>query len=358
MISSKKHIPLSQFVGGREREFERVGVRHSLNTPLSGILPYIDQVLPDYLVDSSFDDHFSTFKKLIVLPGDRVDKWGLPGHGESKDSCGTFFMKGCLNISDHPDNLAYFEPHVHKCYSPKCPICWLLWCKRASGRIQARIDSYLSIHKKLKPIHVVASVPFSAYNLRVADLRKKAQKYVKKVGFWGGSCIFHPFRQQKGSGIWYFSPHFHFIGVGWILGDKVKNLYTRSGWIVKNVKVRQTIFGTAFYQLTHAGVWYGKSRKCSTTWFGCMSYNKMLMDPLSYGRDKRCPYCGEKIVTLLWIGEGDPPLPCGKGYLADGEYWSSWLFEYYHSLEFYNSLSRDFVKIGDLKDPPINHLLV
>ena len=352
MISSQTNIPLSQKVRGREGEFEGVGVRHPLNSPISGILPYIDQVLPDYLDDSSFDEHFSTFKKLIVLPGDRIGNWGLPGHGESKESCGSFFMKGCLNISDHPDGLGYFEPHVHKCFSPSCPTCWLLWCKRASGRIQDRINSYLSIHKKLKPIHVVASVPRGSFHMRVADMRKKAQKYVKKVGFWGGSCIFHPFRQQKGSGIWYFSPHFHFIGVGWIQGTD--SLYARSGWIVKNVRVRQTVFGTAFYQLTHSGVWYGEGRKSTTTWFGCMSYNKMMMDPLDYGRQKRCPYCGEKIFTLIWIGEGDPPLPCGRGYLASAENWSSWLFEYYNSLWF----PHDFDKYEKISDPPINHLLV
>lgn len=319
---------------------------------LSGILPYIDHIVPDYLDDSSFSDHFSTFKKLICLPGDRVDNWGLPGHGVAKATCGTFFMKGCLNISDHPDNLGYFEPHVHKCFSPTCPTCWLLWCKRASGRISDRIDSYLDVHKKLKPIHVVASVPISTYHLHVADLRKKAQKYVKKAGFWGGSCIFHPFRQEKGSGIWYFSPHFHFIGVGWI--KNTKDLYSKSGWIVKNVRVRQTVFGTAFYQLTHAGVWYGEGRRESITWIGVMAKNKMRMDPLSYGREKRCPYCGEKLVNLIWIGEGDPPLPCGRGYLARAENWSSWLFEYYNSLW----LPYEFDKYEKISDPLTNHLLV
>ena len=348
-------------MSGREREFEGVGVRHSLNSPLSGILPYIDQVIPDYLDDSSFNDHFSTFEKLIVLPGDRIDNWGLPGHGVSKETCGTFFMKGCLNISDHPENLAYFEPHVHKCFSPKCPVCWLLWCKRASARIEARINSYLSVHKKLKAIHVVSSIPFNHYHLPIGRLRHLAQKYVKTAGFWGGSCIFHPFRQEKGSGIWYFSPHFHFIGVGWIVNTS--SLYHKSGWIVKNVRVRDTIFGTAFYQLTHAGVFYGEGRKHSITWFGCMGYRMMPMEPI-LKNTRVCPVCGEKLFTLVWLGEGDLPLPCGRGYLASADNWVTFIDNYFCSdklpVEFYNSLwlPREFMPIGDLIEPSVNHLLV
>jgi len=305
-------------------------VTRPLTLANGGILPYIDQVVPDFLEDSDFLDHVGTFDKLIHLPHDRAYNWGLPGHGDSLDNCGTFFWLGCLKTEDHPDtNQAYFDSlNFHRCFSPKCPICWLYWCRRASSRVTDRIKSYLSVHKKLKVIHVVASVPSESYFWSVTKLRRFAQKIVKKAGFWGGSCIFHPFRQVPESGLWYFSPHFHFIGVGWI--KNTAKLYLETEWIIKNVKVRKTIFGTAFYQLTHAGVWYGERRRSTTTWFGVMSYNQMPLGPIPKRERKSCPYCGAYLVPLLWIGSGREPLPCGVGFLAGAENWfaNHWSIRY------------------------------
>jgi len=183
------------------------------------------------------------------------------------------------------------------------------------------------------------------------------KKYVKKIGFWGGCSIFHPYRSDKETkpivldegvafksvnnfnprelqqymkqiiGIdvncWYISPHFHLIGYGNIDGLKVADLYSKTGWIFKNVGVRRSVLGTAFYQLTHAGVvkgtnivnWIGGMANSQDSWINRYGY-----DPLDVKkRISRCPYCDTALKKLVWMAEEDPPLmnePEG-GYLID-----------------------------------------
>jgi hypothetical protein len=257
------------------------------------------------------------------LPDVQIGGWGLPGHGQQKDTCGTFFMKGCLNLSEHPDGLAVFKPMVRRCFDPKCPEDWHFWALRGADRIAVQIEDFAKKNPWVgKPIHHVVSVPKKDWHLSKSELCKKAYHVAKRTGFLGGSVIYHPFRESDDSR-WYFSPHFHLIGFGWIK-DTDKE-FKRSGWISHNERVRKSVFGTAFYQLTHCGVWYGSGKKCSITWFGCMAYSKFKREK-SIRDQVFCPYCGEPMETLIYIGPGDMPLPCsgiGGVYLACSDGWES-----------------------------------
>lgn len=285
------------------------------------ILPY-RQVLIESL---SKDEAWGTEILDWTLPNERVSGWGLPSHGDSKDSCGTFFMLGCLNVSDHPDGLAVFKPMVKRCFDPKCPVDWKAWVLREAERISDRIDSAMKQKPWLgKPIHFVVSIPKKDWHLSKDEMCRRAYASSRRTGFLGGSVIYHPFRESI-DGRWYFSPHLHFIGFGFISGEKCAKEYAKSGWIYHNEGVRKTVFGTAYYQLTHCGVWYGAGKKHSVTWFGELSYNKLkiVRDALD---QVLCPYCGDPMEILVWTDKSDSPLPCsgiGGFYLASYDGWSS-----------------------------------
>jgi hypothetical protein len=88
---------------------------------------------------------------------------------------------------------------------------------------------------------------------------------------------------------------------------------------VKNLRIRKTLDGTIFYQLSHCGI----SEKFHTvTWFGALSYNKLKV---IYKEPDApvCELCHGKLRQVLWIGEGDMPLPDveGAGFLDDPGGW-------------------------------------
>jgi len=261
-----------------------------------------------------------------ILPDEKVADWGLPGHGTKKESCGEFFMKGCLNTQGHPDNLVVFKPMKKQCFDPKCPEDWKAWALREARRIEYRLEYAHEKHPNWGPIkHHVISVPKKDWHLSKDEMCKKAYEVAKRTNFIGGSSIYHAFRETP-DGRWYFSPHLHFIGFGYNRFSAEE--FKRSGWISHNEGVRKTVIGTAFYQLTHCGVWYGKGKKSSVTWFGLLSYNKLLDVPK---KDLLCqvvcPYCGQPLEHLIWKGPEDSiPLPCygiGGFYLADQGNWHS-----------------------------------
>ena len=253
----------------------------------------------------------STKAVLDVFSVDRVDDWGLPGHGSSNSGCGTFFYKGCLEVGKHAqarvDGIGVVGKGFVKlkrvsCGRPECPVCYESWASREAHRIDYRISQFKT---KMKKIHVTVSPSRRDWGLSVSSMRKKAYVLSRKVGFLGGSCIFHPFRQDAESKEWYFSPHFHLIGFGWVKGTGEN--YRSSGWVVKNIGVRESVQATAFYQLTHCGVYYGKGRKHSVTWFGRLSYNKLKVIP-EKPKKEICPLCGGELHEVIWVGVGKCPL--------------------------------------------------
>ena len=163
---------------------------------------------------------------------------------------------------------------------------------------------------------MIASVPKRLWFLPFQELRKEAYIQVKESGFIGGSCVWHPFRETE-DGRWYFSPHFHMFGYGWIQGTK--KIYENSGWVIKNEGIRKTLHGTAMYQLSHAGI---HKKFHTVTWFGRLSYNNLRCKKMPKKEDK-CPLCGADLVKLIWMGEGLCSVPDELGeYKVSSEGWT------------------------------------
>lgn len=315
-LSKKSNLPIHKFGSVGKREFEGVGVRHSLNDHVSpGILP---------IAKSSFglDEVFRHEIKDWVLPGSDVSGWRLPGHGDPYDDCGDFWKKGCLDVESHNQSRiddvdvvgkVYVKVVRRSCGRAECPICYEKWAGKEAHKIEYRLKQWKG---RGKVIHLVLSPPAHLWGLSPEVLRRKSYQVAKKVHFLGGSCIFHPFREEEGSKRWYFSPHFHMLGFGWIEGTAEN--YESSGWIVKNVGIRQSVSSTALYQLSHCGV---HERFHSVTWFGFLAYNKLKVVPEVVEKEK-CPLCGAELVKLMWIGDGDPPIPDLEGdYFVDPGGW-------------------------------------
>ena len=277
-----------------------------------------------HITKSSFD----------VLP---VFGWSLVGRGESYDDCGKTLVFGCLNVEEHTQahldkevvGKVFLDLRKRACLRSVCPICYEKWAGKEAHKIEYRLSQWRSSGKA---IHLMISVPRGLWHVPLEDLRPRIYKVARRVGFFGGSCIVHPFRQKCrvchspkdtfterclscgcSQFSWVFNPHFHLIGFGWIRGDRVKEQYEKSGWITKNLGVRDSVFSTAHYQLSHCGT---KEGKHSVTWFGRLSYNKLKVVP-EIVEKRTCPLCGADLVRLLWVGGGSCP------YEAEGEYYDS-----------------------------------
>lgn len=251
--------------------------------------------------------------------------FALTGSGDSYANCGAWFTMGCLNVAAHhnrntlegahPDweGAAYLQRMRHTCHRAVCPVCWESWANREKDRAVQRFDAFKT---KSKIVHYMISVPKEDYGLSLPDMRRKVYKNLKSVHVWGGMLIYHP-KRKNSLKEWYFSPHFHVLGYGWLL-DIRKN-YNASGYVVKNLGVRKNVPGTIYYQLSHCGI----SEKYQTiTWFGALSYSKLKVE-IKNPDPQVCPICFEPLREVLWIGEGPMPIPDveGSGFLDDPGGW-------------------------------------
>lgn len=271
----------------------------------------------------------------------RYGDFELVGHGQvTNEHCGEhkgYF--GCLNVKGHDkigsDGLSHkgqdFIRGVFKsCDKPSCPTCYKYgWATREAGKMEMRL---LAASQQFGLIeHVICSVPRRDYGLSYEELRVKAVKILESRGVHGGGLIFHGFRYndykkaiRKGVSMgWYFSPHWHVLGFirggyrcrgctkgcGGCDGFEaiVRRLREDDGYIVKvaedaeGVKgVRQTIFGTARYQLDHAAIKVGVVRFHVATWFGSCSYHRLKIRPEK--KISRCPLCGNELVRVCFCG--------------------------------------------------------
>ena len=92
--------------------------------------------------------------------------------------------------------------------------------------------------------------------------------------------------------MWYYSPHFHVLGFGWV--ENVVQTYNKYGYVIKNLGKRETIFGTIYYQLSHCGI---KKHNHALTYFGECSYSKLIMEKEEED-SKKCPFCQENLIEL------------------------------------------------------------
>ncbi len=247
-------------------------------------------------------------------------EWALPGHGEAYLDCGSWRKKGCLNVEAHTQQgicedmigKAFVRIYKRSCVRAECPTCYESWAGKEAGKIQYRLQR---APKKRRPIHLVVSPPTKdVCMLSFEALRRKSYVISKDSGFLGGSCIFHPFRENELTKTWYLSPHFHVLGYGWVV--KTKEGYNEHGWVVKNVGIRKTVSGTALYQLSHAGI---HDKYHTVTWFGSLSYNKLHI-PREIIEKEVCPICGQELREIWYFGGLDLPEKEGD-YWLDPEGW-------------------------------------
>jgi len=317
---------------------------------------------------------------LVGNGGAYVSVYGLDGE-LLRAGCGHLWKDeglGCLHVEDHADGKALVKLIANSCMRPQCPVCYEKWAGREALRIDERFRRVPKLPDNRRsraedytawgvPIHVIVSVPEVDADLMdvrelvakdgkfvidsgFAKLKAKAVKIAKKVGFKGGCAIFHPFsndeideaesevkisvdphsgefdfkalkeyfaRQNKDIKLWYVRPHFHLIGYGNIDGLKVAQNYRKTGWIVKNLGVRDSVVSTALYQLSHAGYREGQH---TVFWVGFMS-NRLFKSCNPYPPDvlrvRTCRYCERELVYVKWVGSGLSPLDSVR---LEGEY--------------------------------------
>jgi len=231
------------------------------------------------------------------------DGWHLPATIEPKDDCGKWLTKGCLNVPAHAgseyEGKIFIKTFQKSCYRAACQTCFRKWMARESNKATRRIEKYEKLSKK-----------------PAKEMRKQAYKILKSVNAVGGSLIFHPFRYHKDIQQWYYSPHFHCIGFGWI--SNVEEIYKKNGWIVKNKGTRDSVFATFYYQLSHAGIKHGYH---SVTWFGDLSYSKLKVEEEQ--NPDVCPLCSAKLRPIYYYGlfANVPPPEMAVEMYLDPEGW-------------------------------------
>lgn len=274
-----------------------------------GILPTSEK----YKLDLALVGGLSSEKHLGVSGCQKFAGWSLPGHGSAYFNCGSWIIRGCLNVEGHRQALldsdveavgkAYVKLTKRSCGRLECPVCAQKAFAKAAHKIEDRMGAFRLKGRNLKAIHVVVS-PHGRDLWRVSygKLKQKCVKVLKEAGVFGGSIIFHPWRRlseeddlEKTSGSWYLSPHFHVIGYGWV--HRVKENYEKSGWVVKNLGVRKSVSATAMYQLSHCGI---KKNTHTVTWFGALAYNKLRLPRIELEKEV-CPLCGLKLRLLTRI---------------------------------------------------------
>ena len=287
----------------------------------------------------SFNDSSEVFRIKQDDEHECVEKplenaWGshgvfqVVGNGkQTNDNCGkTVTIKGCMRVNLHrKTNLegvnyagkVFTRRVTFSCGKPSCPICYMRWAVREAGRIKARLDEASKRSGQVE--HIISSVPSKDYGMFHNALRRKNIKILKSRGVVGACLIFHGFRYNVVKQ-WYFSPHFH--ALGFVLGgySKCRNCYRKcncdsacdgfdsrawklfneDGYYVKVMGKRKTIFGTAWYQLSHSSYKIGVKRFHIATWFGNVSYRKLKVTVEI--RRAVCPICQHDLVKLHYSG--------------------------------------------------------
>ncbi len=246
------------------------------------------------------------------------NEWKLPATNEPHCWCGIWKTVGCLNSESHAklgyQNTVYVKQFQRSCYRGSCKICYRKWIAREANKATKRINTYSTL-SAAKPIHVVLSIPASQYNTPVPILRKRMSAIIKNIELKGAMMIFHPFRFHKNTRQFYYSPHFHLIGFGYI--QNIAQTFSKYGWFIKYLGVRESVFQTVSYLMSHCGIRKGNH---TVTWLGNLSYSKLKIEkepPLS-----TCPCCGEKFIEIYYEGL-DPIVPPDKIYegLVDYDGW-------------------------------------
>ena len=267
------------------------------------------------------------------------DGWHLPATLEKHDWCGDWFYRGCLNEKGHAgseyEGKGFLKTFQRSCFRADCELCFEKWLARESSKATRRTEKYEEQSKKHAK-HIIISAPEYEYGKSKKELAETARMILKKVYCEGGSMIFHAYRYNKETRTWYWSPHFHVIGFGWI--NQVAEAYSKHGWVIKNKGTRESVFSTYYYLLSHCGI---KKNNHALVWFGDLSYSKLKVEDYE-NENKFCPYCSEELQELYLVGDishKPPDVPCELA--VDVADWTTWNTVAYGSEIHFTDVSKN-----------------
>lgn len=274
--------------------------------------------------------------KYWVLPYDDegYENFMPVGRGEpSSEWCGKFRgLLVCKNVDGHKDGVVKGSDATGKvvvrlqhfwCKKSSCPVCFISgWSVRRAKYIVARLDE--GVRRGFGVIeHVVVSVPKKAYGLYFKAFRREALDILVALGVSGGCMIFHGFRVGRKRNILVWSPHFHILG--FVRGgynrcrvcerkwnclsgcggfdDRAYQSFLRNGYFVKVLGSRQSVYGSAWYQMNHATIKLGVKRFHTVTWFGNCGFRKFKATK-SFSIIP-CSVCGEPMCRGFHVGNRD-----------------------------------------------------
>jgi len=250
----------------------------------------------------------------------------------SSELCGKWMsFKVCKNVEGHEGvNVGVVDcsgkvvvRHRHMwCHKSTCPICFIRgWSVRGARSMAGRLEEGVS--RGFGTVeHILVSVNLNDYDLSEKVLRRKSRLALKARGVVGGGMIFHGFRMDRARGVLVWSPHYHVLGFlledysrcrecerKWNclkgcggFDDKAWRCYQKDGYYVKVFAERETVFGTAFYQLHHATVKLGIGRFHAVTWFGICG-NRKYSTPELEACAHLCPACGDEMARCAYMGK-------------------------------------------------------
>lgn len=305
--------------------------------------------------------------------------YDFPGMGMvTSESCGDV-IRGAA-CSQDPGH--WSRPHPVNCDRLSCPVCWShsvgKTARRATDRFRGFLDALVELPHTLdmesgraaaltllkrrasRPLHVMYSVPPGTYSqdTPLEKLWRDAREAMKASGLLAAYVVFHPARIKKevqealrernralkASGeptrsFWehvradalglgnmhqyaYWSPHFHAIGVGYLVNAKTFNQAT--GWIYKNRRpggiplvvrwnaaenrFEDDVNKTIAYLLTHAAYVPGKRALRTLGYLNPKHVKRVGNEFVKLYQEAVCPVCGSPIVRY-WYRDDKPDQP-------------------------------------------------
>ena len=249
--------------------------------------------------------------------------FSLCGHGDPYHDCQDLLYFGCKNehgYFNEAKGKAYVKVVRRNCGRLECPKCLDKVTTNKARKIQKRLKAWKVDRLTIKHIIVSPNSKETKY-MDYPDIKTKAYKLMKQCGVLGGVLIVHPFRCNDFHRYEKPGLHFHIIGYGNVRGNKVKEMFEKEKWIIKNKGKRKSTFITIKYILGHCGV---SPKYKSINWFGCCSYNKLKVKD-----DEKipgCPYCGEELFQMEYKNTDKPP--DGDEFLDEPSNWKFIKSEY------------------------------
>lgn len=259
---------------------------------------------------------------------------------------------------DYSGKLAVTHEHLW-CHKSSCPVCFIRgWSVREGQTLAARLE--VASQRGFGEVeHLTVSVPQEDKSLLEPVLREKCRMALLVRGVLGGTMIFHGYRMDRVRRVLAWSPHYHCLGFirgGFDIcrdcvhsrgdcaschgfkGREVRE-YAKDHYLVKVFEKRQSVVGTAFYQLNHATIRVGLKRFHTVTHFGVCANSKLKGKKVSAVHV--CPVCNSVGVRSEMVKKAY----LGKAFIArdigDPRYVKVFPFD-----EFDSSGEPNFVDVG------------